>query len=50
MPLTATGVRAVVTVIAAMEVVVGGYILGATIVDYVDNKLEVKDAVTKMAR
>lgn len=37
-------------VFAVVAVVVGGYILAATVVDYVDNKLEIKENVASMAR
>jgi hypothetical protein len=37
-------------VIAVVAVVIGGYILAAAIVDYVDSKYEVKETVAKMAR
>ena len=37
-------------VFAVVAVVVGGYILAATIVDYVDNKLEIKETVANIAR
>lgn len=48
--LSATGAAAAAPVLAVMAVVVGGYILAATIVDYVDNKMEIKETVAKMAR
>jgi hypothetical protein len=48
--LSATGAAVVAPVIAVVAVVVGGYILAATIVDYVDNELEIKEKVAKMAR
>jgi len=50
---TATAVTLSVTavpVIIAMAVVVGGYILAATIVDYVDNEWKIKETVAKVAR
>ena len=37
-------------VIAVMAIVVGGYILAATIVDFADNALEIKETVAKVAR
>lgn len=48
--LSATAAAAAVPVLAVMLVVVGGYILAATIVDYADNKLEIKETVARMAR
>lgn len=37
-------------VIAVMAIVVGGYILAATIVDFADNALEIKETVAKVTR
>lgn len=37
-------------VFVVVGVVIGGYILAATIVDYVDNKFEIKQTVAEMAR
>lgn len=48
--LSATGTAAAAPLIAVVAVVVGGYILAATIVDYADNQWEVKEKIANMAR